>query len=89
MPDELIVAMAGPGLFGLEAEHEDHTPDERAQVRALAGDLGLVVTGSSDFHGTNKTVPLGRQPHRPGGAAPGSARPRLRGARWARVRIAG
>jgi predicted metal-dependent phosphoesterase TrpH len=59
VPDELIAEMAGAGLFGLEADHEDHTPQERAHVRALAADLGLVVTGSSDFHGTNKTVPLG------------------------------
>jgi hypothetical protein len=28
-------------------------------VRALATDLGLAVTGSSDFHGANKTVRLG------------------------------
>jgi predicted metal-dependent phosphoesterase TrpH len=59
VPDELIRAMAGAGLFGLEADHEDHTPEQRAQVRALAGELGLVVTGSSDFHGANKTVALG------------------------------
>jgi hypothetical protein len=28
-------------------------------MRELAADLGLVVTGSSDFHGTHKTVRLG------------------------------
>jgi 3',5'-nucleoside bisphosphate phosphatase len=59
VPDSLIVEMAGLGLFGLEADHEDHTPEQRQQVRALAADLGLVVTGSSDFHGSNKTVRLG------------------------------
>jgi predicted metal-dependent phosphoesterase TrpH len=59
VPDSLIVELAGRGLFGLEADHEDHTPEQRAQVRALAADLGLVVTGSSDFHGSNKTVRLG------------------------------
>lgn len=59
VPDELIVEMAGAGLFGLEAEHDDHTPAEREHVRRLAGRLGLVTTGSSDFHGTNKPVPLG------------------------------
>jgi predicted metal-dependent phosphoesterase TrpH len=59
VPDELIVQMAGQGLFGLEADHEDHTPEQRAHVRSLAGALGLVVTGSSDFHGSNKTVRLG------------------------------
>ncbi|GIF43560.1 hypothetical protein BC793_129120 [Actinoplanes xinjiangensis] len=59
VPDELIAALAEAGLFGLEADHEDHSPAERAQVRALADRLGLVVTGSSDFHGTHKTVQLG------------------------------
>jgi 3',5'-nucleoside bisphosphate phosphatase len=59
VPDSLIVEMAGLGLFGLEADHEDHTPEQREEVRALANDLGLVVTGSSDFHGSNKTVRLG------------------------------
>ena len=34
-------------------------PSNATQVRALAADLGLVVTGSSDFHGSNKTVQLG------------------------------
>jgi 3',5'-nucleoside bisphosphate phosphatase len=59
VPDELIVEMAGQGLFGLEADHADHTPEQRAEVRALAASLGLVVTGSSDFHGANKTIPIG------------------------------
>jgi 3',5'-nucleoside bisphosphate phosphatase len=59
VPESLIEELAGRGLFGLEAEHEDHTPQQRAAVRALAGRLGLVCTGSSDFHGTNKTVPIG------------------------------
>jgi predicted metal-dependent phosphoesterase TrpH len=59
VPDQLIVDLAEAGLFGLEADHEDHTPAERVAVRALAERLGLVVTGSSDFHGTHKTVRLG------------------------------
>jgi 3',5'-nucleoside bisphosphate phosphatase len=59
VPDRLIPELADAGLFGLEADHEDHTPAERAHVRALAERLGLVVTGSSDFHGTHKTVQLG------------------------------
>jgi 3',5'-nucleoside bisphosphate phosphatase len=59
VPDRLIADLADAGLFGLEADHEDHSPAERAHVRALAEELGLVVTGSSDFHGTHKTVQLG------------------------------
>ncbi|SBV28169.1 hypothetical protein GA0070620_3703 [Micromonospora krabiensis] len=59
VPDELIADLAAAGLAGLEADHEDHSPAERAHVRALAAELGLLVTGSSDFHGTHKTVQLG------------------------------
>ncbi len=59
VPDALIRDLAAAGLFGLEADHEDHSPAERAEMRELAGSLGLVVTGSSDFHGTHKTVRLG------------------------------
>ncbi len=59
VPDELIADLAAAGLAGLEADHEDHSPAERAHVRALAADVGLLVTGSSDFHGTHKTVRLG------------------------------
>lgn len=59
VPDSLIVDLAAAGLFGLEADHEDHSPTEQAHVRRLAAELGLVVTGSSDFHGEHKTVRLG------------------------------
>ena len=59
VPDELIADLAVAGLAGLEADHEDHPPAERAHVRALAADLDLLVTGASDFHGTHKTVRLG------------------------------
>ncbi|AVT30114.1 phosphatase [Plantactinospora sp. BC1] len=59
VPDSLIVELAAAGLAGLEAEHEDHSPAERDAVRALAAELGLLVTGSSDFHGAHKSVRLG------------------------------
>ena len=59
VPDRLIADLAGAGLTGLEADHDDHTPAQRRRVRALAEDLGLVVTGSSDFHGGHKAVRLG------------------------------
>ena len=59
VPDSLIEELADAGLFGLEVDHEDHSAAERAELRALADRLGMVVTGSSDFHGTHKTVRLG------------------------------
>jgi predicted metal-dependent phosphoesterase TrpH len=56
--DEAVAVMAAAGLLGLEVDHPDHDPDERAHMRGLAGELGLLVTGSSDYHGTNKTTPI-------------------------------
>lgn len=52
VPDELIESMAGRGMAGLEADHPDHTPEQRARYRRMAADLGLAATGSSDCHGT-------------------------------------
>ena len=57
--DAAIAAMAEAGLAGLEVDHPDHTPEERAHLRGLAADLGLITTGSSDYHGTNKLTPIG------------------------------
>ncbi|PRY51819.1 hypothetical protein LY71_101191 [Geodermatophilus tzadiensis] len=57
--DAAIAAMAGAGLLGLEVDHPDHSPAERDHLRGLAGELGLLTTGSSDHHGANKTTPIG------------------------------
>jgi predicted metal-dependent phosphoesterase TrpH len=56
--DEAIATMVGYGLLGLEVDHPDHSPEERAHMRGVARDLGLIRTGSSDYHGTNKTTPI-------------------------------
>ena len=52
VPDDLIAAMAERGMVGLEVDHTDHTPEQRAIYRAMAERLGLVATGGSDCHGT-------------------------------------
>jgi predicted metal-dependent phosphoesterase TrpH len=57
--DDAIAAMAEYGLLGLEVDHPDHSPEERAHLRGLADELGLIRTGSSDYHGSNKTTPIG------------------------------
>ena len=49
-----IARLREVGLSGLEVDHEDHDPATRAALRAVAGDLDLVVTGSSDYHGLGK-----------------------------------
>jgi hypothetical protein len=57
--DEVVAAMADGGLVGLEVDHPDHDADDRAHAARLARDLGLLGTGSSDYHGTNKSTALG------------------------------
>ena len=47
---ELVAA----GLNGIEVDHRDQNPDERAMLRNIARELDLVITGSSDYHGTGK-----------------------------------
>jgi len=42
------------GLNGIEVDHRDQNPDERAMLRVIALELDLVMTGSSDYHGTGK-----------------------------------
>lgn len=49
--DDLIPSLVEAGLGGLEAFHADHSPDQRAHYARLASDLGLLVSGGSDFHG--------------------------------------
>jgi hypothetical protein len=51
--------MAAAGLVGLEVDHPDHDADDRAHAAALAADLDLIGTGSSDYHGTNKSTGIG------------------------------
>ena len=42
-------------LDGLEVDHQDHDADVRHRLRRLAERLGVLATGSSDYHGTGKT----------------------------------
>jgi 3',5'-nucleoside bisphosphate phosphatase len=49
-----IARLQRAGLAGVEVDHEDHTPQVRQRLRALAERLDLVVTGSSDPHGAGK-----------------------------------
>ncbi len=49
-----IAELAAAGLSGIEADHNDHDDAARDQLRRIAHDLDLIVTGSSDYHGTGK-----------------------------------
>ncbi|MEU3093442.1 PHP domain-containing protein [Streptomyces sp. NPDC006967] len=59
VPESAIAALAEAGLDGIEVDHMDHEPDTRARLRGLAKELGILVTGSSDYHGSRKTCVLG------------------------------
>jgi predicted metal-dependent phosphoesterase TrpH len=54
LDDRGIARLQQAGLSGVEVDHEDHAPDVRVRLRALAERLDLVVTGSSDHHGEGK-----------------------------------
>ncbi|MFR9798466.1 PHP domain-containing protein [Streptomyces sp. MS06] len=59
VPESAIAEMAAAGLDGIEVDHLDHDEAARTRLRGLAGELGLLVTGSSDYHGSRKSVQLG------------------------------
>lgn len=62
---EQVRELAGPrpdgtrGLSGVEVFHADHAPDDVRELSALAEELDLIATGSSDYHGENKSLVLG------------------------------
>ncbi|TWE09372.1 PHP domain-containing protein [Rudaeicoccus suwonensis] len=57
--DDVIERMTQAGLAGLEVHHRDHDAAAVDKGTALAADLGLLVTGSSDYHGAGKPNRLG------------------------------
>ncbi|MEW1673967.1 PHP domain-containing protein [Streptomyces noursei] len=59
VPESAIAALATAGLDGIEVDHMDHDVATRARLRGLAADVGLLTTGSSDYHGSRKTCRLG------------------------------
>jgi predicted metal-dependent phosphoesterase TrpH len=57
--DALVEELAAAGLAGLEVHHRDHDADAVRHLADLARSLGLLVTGSSDYHGDGKLNRLG------------------------------
>ena len=57
--DTLVEELAAAGLVGLEVHHRDHGADAVRHLTDLARGLGLLVTGSSDYHGNGKQNRLG------------------------------
>ena len=56
---ESFAPLVDAGLNGIEVFHRDQSEDERSQLLVIAKALNLVVTGSSDYHGTGKLNQLG------------------------------
>ena len=56
---DLFRELIDAGLAGVEADHRDNPDDARRWLRVLARQHGLLVTGSSDYHGAGKPNRLG------------------------------
>jgi predicted metal-dependent phosphoesterase TrpH len=56
----IITELAGMGLEGIEAFNNMAQHDEMEFLRRLAGDMGLLVSGGSDFHGIEERLEMGR-----------------------------
>ena len=51
---EIFADLIAAGLDGIEIDHRDHQELERSALLRIALENDLVVTGSSDYHGTGK-----------------------------------
>ena len=52
--DHLVRTLTECGLAGIEAIYSTYTAGEETQMKSLARQYGLLITGGSDFHGSNK-----------------------------------
>lgn len=57
--DEDVAAMVDAGLLGIEVDHRDHDPASTERAARLGQRFGLLMTGSSDYHGAGKPNRLG------------------------------
>jgi len=51
---EYLKSLIPYGLDGIEGYYTDYTPDMETRYRAMAKELGLVISGGTDYHGANK-----------------------------------
>ena len=54
IPIESLDAMIEAGLDGIEVHHRDHSQEEVEQLTRFARERSMIITGSSDYHGTGK-----------------------------------
>ena len=48
---ERLEALLALGLDGVEVKHPSHSPQDTARIRTLSEQLGLLLSGGSDWHG--------------------------------------
>ncbi len=51
---EYLKSLIPYGLSGVEGYYTDYTPDMEVRYRQMAKELGLVISGGTDYHGANK-----------------------------------
>lgn len=54
LDESALADLVTAGLAGIEVDHLDHATGQRQELRRIAARLDLIVTGSSDHHGTGK-----------------------------------
>jgi predicted metal-dependent phosphoesterase TrpH len=55
---QIIQELRASGLDGIEAYHHDHDAEERLYFIRIADQLGMTITGGSDYHGfKNRSAP--------------------------------
>ncbi|MBO5338032.1 MAG: Cof-type HAD-IIB family hydrolase [Lachnospiraceae bacterium] len=52
--EKLVAELKEAGLIGIEAVYSTYNAGEEKQMRALASKYHLLISGGSDFHGSNK-----------------------------------
>lgn len=59
LPRSVVGELVDAGLLGLELDHRDNTAQGKRWLRTMAREFDLVLTGSSDWHGSGKSNALG------------------------------
>jgi len=59
VPNETFYEMIDAGLGGVEIHHRDNSEEGKKWLLDLAAKNNLIITGSSDYHGTGKLNRLG------------------------------
>lgn len=52
--EKLIIELRSFGLMGIEAIYTDNSPEQTTKYMSIAEKYSLIITGGSDYHGTNK-----------------------------------